>query len=183
MSATLLRPALLAAALLLTVQPAPPPVGLQAAVDVRPCKPLAPLRVTVTPRGDGTGPHVTLDVAIRPVLPMQGVTWRWELSPELQPAGGELRGEADGARNVLTAGTLELVVPTDGRYARAVLRVSGTFIGRDDQGRPSPERVEVVQVSSWGVPPAPAPVVSTADPETGAPMQVLVVPSTQRSGQ
>jgi hypothetical protein len=183
MPASLLRPALLAAALLLTVQPAPPPVGLQAAVDVRPCKPLAPLRVTVTPRGDGTGPHVTLDVAIRPVLPMQGVTWHWELSPEVQPAGGELRGEADGARGALTAGTLELVVPTDGRYARAVLRVSGSFVGRDDQGRPSLERVEVEQVSSWGVPPAPAPVVSTLDAETGAQVQVLAVPATLRSGK
>ena len=181
MPASLLRPALLAAALLLTVQPAPPPVGLQAAVDVRPCKPLAPLRVTVTPRGDGTGPHVTLDVAIRPVLAMQGVAWSWELSPEVQPVAGELRGTADGARDALTPGTLEVLVPTDGRYARAVLRVSGSFVGRDDQGQPSLERVEVEQVIGWGVPPAPVPLVSTMDAETGAQVQVLAVPATLRS--
>lgn len=183
MPASFLRPALLAAALLLTVQPAPPPVGLQAAHDLCPSKPLAPLRVTVTPRGDGTGPHVTLDVAIRPVLAMQAVTWRWELSPEVQPVGGELQGTADGARDALTPGTLELLVPTDGRYARAVLRVSGVFVGHDEQGQPSHERVEVEQVTSWGVPPAPAPVVSTLDAETGAQVQVVAVPATLRSGQ
>src|SRR5262245_17602053 len=175
MSATILRPVLLVAALLLTVQPAPPPVGLQAGRDARPCKPLAPLRVTVTPRGDGNGPHVTLDVAIQPVLEMQGVTWRWELSPGVQPAGGELSGVADGARDALTPGTLQLQVPTDGRYARAVLRVSGSFVGHDEHGQPSLEHVEVEQVTSWGVPPAPAPVVSTLDAETGATVQVVAL--------
>ena len=177
MPASILRPALL-----LTVQPAPPPVGLQAASDVRPCKPLAPLRVTVTPRGDGTGPHVTLDVAIRPVLAMQAVSWRWELLPEVQLLGGELRGSADGARDALTPGTLELQVPTDGRYARAVLRVSGVFVGHDEQGQPSLEPVEVEQVISWGLPPAPAPLVTTLDAETGAQVQVVAVPATLRSG-
>ncbi|HEX5009528.1 MAG TPA: hypothetical protein VFY71_03930 [Planctomycetota bacterium] len=182
MSATILRPALLVAALLLTVQPAPLPVGLQAGRDAHPCKPLAPLRVTVTPRGDGNGPQVTLDVAIQPLLAMQGVTWRWELSPEVQPAGGELAGAADGARGALTPATLQLQVPTDGRYARAVLRVSGAFVGHDEHGQPSLERVEVEQLTSWGVPAAPAPVVSTLDAETGAQVQVVALPATLRSG-
>ena len=100
---------------------------------------------------------------------------------EVQPVGGELHGAADGARDALTPGTLELLVPTDGRYARAVLRVSGSFIGRDDQGQPSLERVEVEQITSWGVPPAPVPLVSTPDAETGAEVQVLAVPATLRS--
>jgi len=96
--------------------------------------------------------------------------------------GAELRGSADGVRDALTPGTLELQVPTDGRYARAVLRVSGAFVGHDEQGQPSLERVEVGLVTSWGVPPAPAPVVTTLDAETGAQVQVVAVPATLRSG-
>jgi hypothetical protein len=183
MPASFLRQALLAAALLLAVQPEPPRVGLSAFHADRSCKPFAPLAVTVMPRGDGSGPHVTLDAGIRPVLEMQGVTWHWELSPDVQRLDGALQGVADGTRGALTQSTLDVQVPVDGRYARAVLVVSGSFTGQDEQGQAVLERVEVAPLVSWGERPLPGPLVSTLDGETGAPVEMIAVPCTLQSGR
>jgi hypothetical protein len=175
------RPALLAAALLFAVQPAPPAGGVPAAVVDHSCKPLAPFAVTLSPRGDGA--HVTIDVSIRPVLEMRQVSWRWELSPELQLVGGAAEGRADGTRGALTSESVQLLVPVDGRHARAVLRVSGQFLGHDELGQPALEAVEVEQAVEWGPAPAPAQVLLTPDDETGAEIEVVAVPAALRSGR
>ena len=176
-----MRPALLAAALLLVVQPAPPAGGVPAAVVDHSCKPLAPLAVTLSPRGDGA--HVTIDVTIRPILEMRQVAWRWELSPELQLVGGAAEGRADGARGALTSESVQLLVPVDGRHARAVLVVSGEFLGHDELGQPVLEAVEVAPAVQWGQAPPPAPLLLTRDAETGAEIEVIAVPAALRSGR
>jgi|GEM_PF-5097428 len=147
------------------------------------CKPLAPLAVEVTPRGTGAGPIVTLDVAVRPVLAMQAVAWRWELSPGVVLLDGQVEQAAAAGRGEVTEATVELAVPTDGRFASATLVVAGVFHGQDEQGAATDERVEVRRTTSWGAAPLAAPLVPAIDGETGAQVEVVAVPAAQRAGR
>jgi hypothetical protein len=149
----------------------------------RGCKPLAPIAVVVAPRGDGAGPVVTLDVAVRPLLEMQVVGWHWELSPGVVLLQGESAQEAAAGRGALTEATVELAVPTDGRYASATLVVSGVFHGQDELGVPTDEMVQVARTTSWGQLPAPAPLVPAMDGESGARVEVVALPVAQRAGR
>ncbi len=177
---------LLALAGLALLPSSPPPSAVHGSHAARPdrgCKPLAPIAVDVVPRGDGAGPFVTLDLAVRPLLEMQSLGWRWELSPGVVLLDGALESAADGGRGALTTATVDLAVPADGRRASARLVVSGAFVGQDENGAPVHEAVQVVRTTSWGELPAPAPLVPAVDGETGLPVQVVSVPVAQRAGR
>jgi hypothetical protein len=181
MRATHLLLALPGLALLLCPQPAPP--GPSPSRIPPACKPLAPIVVQVVPRGDGAGPVVTLDVAVRPLLAMQDVHWAWDLSPGVSLLEGEAARAADPGRDALTEDEVELSVPTDGRFARARLVVTGTFIGLDDQGVASEETVQVVHDARWGARPEPGVRVQAIDAATGERVEMLAVPSAHRAGR
>ena len=182
MRASPLGLALVGLALLLPARPMVPSAPHAARAD-RGCKPLAPLAVKVAPRGAEDTAVVTLDVAVRPLLEMQQVAWRWELSPGVVLLQGEAGQVAAPGRGALTEATVQLAVPRDGRYASARLVVTGAFTGRDEQGQPTDEVVQVSHATSWGEPPVSAPLVPAMDGETGAQVQVVAVPAAQRAGR
>jgi len=177
--------ALAAAALLAALSVAAPdaPSRAEAALAARPVragngadKPLPPLEVTLQ-AGAAVGPAVPVSFTIRPRIAMVSVRWEWDLSAGLSVTVGAAAGEARGERDAESGETTTLTVPSGG-YGRATLRVSGTFLGSDAEGRVAPETVRVQQALTWGEPPPPVPEVLSTDAETGEPRPFAAVPVT-----
>lgn len=140
------------------------------------CKPEAPIAVTLQSDGATSG-VVSARFGIAPVLELRDVTWSWELSPDVRLLDGEAAGAAQGARGVLTEREVELSLPNDGRHHQARLVVTGV-LAQDSEDDGQPEPVTVVRSLSWGEPDPATEVVLSPDGETGALVEVAVVPTT-----
>ena len=156
-----------AAALSWSSAPCPAEVG---------CKPEAPILVTLTPDG-GTSGVVRASFDIRPVLEMSEVRWSWELSPDVHLLEGDATGTAAGGRGTPTGREASFGLPNDGRHHEARLVVTG-LLADDSEDDGQPEPVTVVRTLSWGEPEPATKVVWSPDVETGALVEVAVVPTT-----
>jgi hypothetical protein len=140
-------------------------------------KPLPPLELTLQAEPP-SGEVVPVSFVIRPLIEMSSVRWEWELSPGLRMVGGATEGEARGGRDETTLATAALSVPA-GRYGRATLRVSGTFLGSDAEGRTALETVRVQGALTWDAEPGNVPAVQqvlSPDAETGVVRTMAAVP-------
>jgi len=154
---------------------APAQVGITAQVELS-CKPLGPVALQLDALSMDQSGGIPLEFTLRPLLEMQSLDWRWELSPELVVLNGELDGEAATARGETSNGRVVLIEPPAGRYGKATLVVSGVFTGSDETGATFDEPFEFRRSVSWGEVPIPVEVVQSPD-ETGAMAEFAVVPS------
>jgi hypothetical protein len=154
----------------------PATVAVEARVDSS-CKPLGPVVLELDARSMDTSGGIPLEFSLRPLLEMESLDWRWEVSPELTVLSGERDGTAATARGEASDGRLVVVEPANGRYGKATLVVSGVFTGSDETGATFDEPFEFQRSVTWGQVPIPADVVQSRD-ETGAVQEFAVVPTT-----
>lgn len=132
-------------------------------------KPLAPIRVTVTPEEDGGDVALRIDVA--PRAPVEGLSYEVVAHTPAVLVGGAAEGELSergGRRRVVVS------VPDSG-YAEVDVLVSGLLAGTD-------ERVVALQTLTWGTAPVPGVRAESLRGPDAEPVAVMSLPTLVSEG-
>ncbi len=140
------------------------------------CKPQAPIAVELVQLDEAAG-RVTLELSLRPVIELTGLSWTLSL-----PAGASLvEGPASGvgapARGALTRERGVVALPGDSRHQRVLVEANGHFEGSDQDGPSGPETIVASAALNWGSPEPDAPTALTVDPLSGEAELSVVLPS------